>query len=58
MIICICNNISDKEISEAVKNGAKTPCEVYKAYGCIPQCGSCKVEIQQELQTSKNKELV
>ncbi len=49
MIICICNNISDKKISKTLDNGAKTVREVYNQCGVKPQCGSCKDYIQNKI---------
>ena len=41
MIICLCNNISEKEIDEAISRGSSKAADVYEALGCKPQCGSC-----------------
>ena len=49
MIICVCNNISDKEISKIVDNGATSVKDVYNQCGVKPQCGSCKDYIKNEI---------
>ena len=41
MIICICNNISEKEILDSIERGSTKASDVYEALGCKPQCGSC-----------------
>ena len=41
MIICLCNNISEKEIEDAIERGSAKAIDVYNALGCKPQCGSC-----------------
>jgi len=46
MYVCICNNLNDRRIREAVADGARTTQEVYQALGCQPQCGQCVLEVQ------------
>ncbi|MFK7958008.1 MAG: bacterioferritin-associated ferredoxin [Lysobacterales bacterium] len=41
MIVCICNAVSDRQIREAVKNGAATMSELRSATGCGTTCGKC-----------------
>ena len=41
MIICSCNVLSDRQITEAVVAGAGRPREVYAACGCKAECGGC-----------------
>jgi len=41
MIVCVCNAISEKEVREAARNGARTPEAAYATYDCEPQCGCC-----------------
>ena len=49
MIICLCNNISEKEIDEAISRGSLKAADVYEALGCKPQCGSCMDYIKDKL---------
>ena len=49
MIICLCNNISDKEIEEAIERGSIKASDVYNALGCKPQCGSCMDYIKDKI---------
>ena len=41
MIVCVCNAITEDELREAAKQGARTPEQAYAKLGCEPQCGSC-----------------
>ena len=55
MIICLCNNISDVEIDDAICRGSITPSQVYYDCGCKPRCGSCKDFIQHQIQLKTKK---
>ena len=41
MIVCCCNAITEREVRELARAGARTPEEAYAALGHEPQCGSC-----------------
>ncbi|NVK18414.1 MAG: (2Fe-2S)-binding protein [Methylocystaceae bacterium] len=41
MYVCICNGIREKEVKQAVNNGAATVARVFKAHGCKPECAKC-----------------
>jgi bacterioferritin-associated ferredoxin len=41
MVVCICNAIREKDLKDAVRNGADTPCSAYAQYGRRPKCGQC-----------------
>jgi bacterioferritin-associated ferredoxin len=49
MILCSCNQISDRDVKSSVK-----PCgaladrarEVFRGKGCLPKCGRCVRNIQ------------
>jgi bacterioferritin-associated ferredoxin len=41
MIVCVCNAITEKELGDLARAGARTPEEAYEALGHEPQCGSC-----------------
>ena len=49
MIICLCNNISNAEIDEAINRGSLTIRQVYDFCGCKPRCGSCKDFIEEQI---------
>ena len=41
MIVCCCNAITEREVRDLARAGARTPEEAYAALGHEPQCGSC-----------------
>ena len=41
MIVCVCNAITENEVREAARKGARTPEAAYAHYDCEPQCGCC-----------------
>ncbi|QNM82515.1 (2Fe-2S)-binding protein [Sphingomonas sabuli] len=41
MILCVCNAITEREVRDLARAGARTPEEAYAALGHEPQCGSC-----------------
>ena len=41
MIVCVCNRITEKEVREAARAGARTPETAYEKLGCEVQCGCC-----------------
>jgi bacterioferritin-associated ferredoxin len=47
MIVCSCNRITDREVRDAARNGARTPEQAYATLGCEPQCGCCLDYAQQ-----------
>ena len=54
MIICLCNNISEKEIEDAIERGSTKITDVYNALGCKPQCGSCMDFIKDKILVKSN----
>ena len=41
MIVCVCNNISDREIRQAVDMGLSTMGELRRELGVATCCGKC-----------------
>ena len=54
MIICLCNNISDKEIEDAIERGSSKASDVHEALGCKLQCGSCMDYIKDKILLKSN----
>lgn len=54
MIICLCNNISEKEIEDAIERGSTKASDVHDALGCKPQCGSCMDYIKDKILLKSN----
>ena len=41
MYVCICNGLTESEIAEAARRGARTVTEAYAALGVEINCGHC-----------------
>ena len=54
MIICLCNNISEKEIEDAIERGSTKASDVHEVLGCKPQCGSCMDYINDKILLKSN----
>lgn len=46
MIVCHCNVLTDRQIRDAISNGARRPSDTYAACGCRVQCGACVAEMR------------
>ena len=55
MILCVCNAITENEIRELARAGARTPEEAYAALGHEPQCGSCLCYADQLMAEERGK---
>jgi bacterioferritin-associated ferredoxin len=56
MIVCVCNNISDREIRQAVDMGLSTMAELRRDLGiatCCGKCGSCAKQVLADYLDSK-----
>jgi len=47
VIVCHCNGISDREIREAVREGARSCGQVARACNAGHQCGGCRPAIRE-----------
>jgi bacterioferritin-associated ferredoxin len=57
MIVCVCNNISDREIRQAVDLGLNSMAGLRKELGvgaCCGKCVSCAREVMHEHLDGKN----
>lgn len=41
MIVCICNNIRDRDVATAMSAGAASAAQVFAAHAATPRCGRC-----------------
>ena len=41
MIVCVCNRLTEHDVREAARSGARTPEAAYEKLGCEVQCGCC-----------------
>ncbi|MBA5639238.1 (2Fe-2S)-binding protein [Duganella sp. LX20W] len=55
MIVCVCNNISDREIRQAVELGLRTMDELREQLGVATCCGQCADCAQSVLDTQLAK---
>ena len=55
MIVCVCNAITEDELREGARAGARTPETAYAALGCEPQCGTCLCYAQEVIDEELNK---
>ncbi len=49
MIICVCNNISDSDIRDAVASGACSMLELQQQLAVSSQCGTCFASAEEVL---------
>ena len=47
MIVCLCNNISDKDIKTELNSGSNSLCELKHALGVTNHCGACECEVKE-----------
>ena len=53
MIVCICNNISDRQINKAIAEGMLNLEVLKRELGVSTTCGSCAEFIRQMLHTAQ-----
>lgn len=59
MIVCVCNNVSDRKIRQAVEDGATTLFELRAQLNvgtCCGKCHSCAKEVLREAVSDKAAE--
>ena len=54
MIVCVCNNLNEEKIQEAIDNGSKNFLEVMKYYDCRVECNQCCRHIKEKIEESGN----
>lgn len=57
MIVCVCNNISDREIRQAVDLGLSSMDELKRDLGvatCCGQCADCALQVLTEHQAASS----
>ena len=47
MIVCVCNAITEHEVRDLARAGARCAESAYAALGCELQCGSCSCYAQE-----------
>ena len=49
MYLCICKSVSDKQVREAVDQGARTMGDISARFGIGVECGKCLEDVRQFL---------
>ena len=55
MILCLCENISDRVIRREIDDGARTVREVRERCGAGGNCGSCVCDVKRMLQSTRER---
>jgi len=55
MIVCVCNAITEDELRDLARAGARTPEQAYATLDSEPQCGSCLCYAQQLIDEERGK---
>ena len=62
MIVCVCNNISDREIRQAIDSGLDSMAELRRNLGVATCCGKChtcaKEVLREHRATASARELM
>jgi bacterioferritin-associated ferredoxin len=54
MILCVCNAITEDEVRDLARAGARTPEQAYAALGHEPQCCSCLCYAQELIDVERH----
>ncbi len=55
MIVCVCNAITEQELRDLARAGARAPETAYAALGHEPQCGTCLCYAQEIIDEVRGK---
>lgn len=47
MYFCLCNVLTEQQVQDAIRNGARDPDDVYAHHSCVPACEQCPLRIQE-----------
>jgi bacterioferritin-associated ferredoxin len=53
MVLCICKAVTERQLDAAIHAGARSLDEISARTGAGSDCGCCKEEIEERLQTGK-----
>jgi len=56
MYVCNCNGLTLKQVQKALAERPSDEIEVYRRYGCEPQCGRCVPEVRAMLESTREPE--
>ena len=57
MYVCLCNNITSKEIDRALESGILESKKIYSYYKCKPKCGKCKEYMDELIEERKQAQI-
>ena len=58
MIVCVCNALNCKAVSEAIDRGCRRVSCVHRYHGTAPQCGRCTAAIREMISVTESQERV
>ena len=58
MLVCICKRINEKQVADAIENGASKWHDIHTHFGERPNCGKCKCEIRDALAAHRGNDNV
>ena len=58
MYICVCKAVTDKQIQQAIHNGACTRRQLYQCTGAGDVCGKCNNHIRQMLDENRQPHFI
>ena len=50
MILCICQSISEREVDDAIRRGARSLADVARVNGAGTDCGCCRSAIERRVE--------
>ncbi len=51
-VVCLCANVTERRLLEAIAAGARTPAALARSTGAARACGSCRAELERLLATA------
>jgi bacterioferritin-associated ferredoxin len=58
MYICVCKGVTDRQVKQAIDNGACTRRQLYKCTGAGDVCGKCAPHLRQMLDENRQSSLI
>ena len=58
MYICVCKAVTDKQVKQAIDNGACTRKQLYQCTGAGDVCGKCSTHLREMLDENRQGQLI
>ena len=55
MYVCVCKAVTERQIHEAVKDGARTLNDLRRVLGVASECGQCAAYVRQCLKEARQE---